>query len=78
MTPATGQRQCTLPRGHDSLHWFYGLEVVQRSTPLVTGHSQKYWWQERPPEAIPPLTASWLEQRNDGIVPGKSWNGQEL
>ena len=27
MTPATRQRQCTLPRGHDSLHWFYGLEL---------------------------------------------------
>ena len=39
---------------------------------LVTGRPQKYQWQERPPEAIPPLMASlW----NDGIVPGKSNHG---
>ena len=44
---------------------------------LVTGRSQKYRWQEQPPEAVPPLTASRLEQWNDGIVPGKSWNGRE-
>ena len=37
MTPSTRQRQCTLPRGHDSLHWFCGLEVVQRSTPFLFG-----------------------------------------
>ena len=36
MTPVTRQRQCTLPRGHDPLDWFYGLEVVQRSTLFVT------------------------------------------
>ena len=44
---------------------------------LVTGHSQKSRRLEPPPEAIPPLMASWLEQWNDGIVPGKSWNGRE-
>ena len=44
---------------------------------LVTDRSQKYRWQERPPEAVPLLTASRLEQWNDGIVQGKSWNGRE-
>ena len=33
--------------------------------------------QEQPPEAIPPLTASVMEQWNDGIVPVRSWNGWE-
>ena len=41
---------------------------------LVTGRSQKYWRQERPPEAIPPLMASRMEWWNGGIVPGKSGN----
>ena len=29
---------------------------------LVTRHSQKYRQQKQPPETIPPLMASWLEQ----------------
>ena len=33
MTPAIRQRQCTLPQGQDSLHWFCSLEDVRRSTP---------------------------------------------
>ena len=45
---------------------------------LVTGCSQKSCPQEPPPEVIPPLMASWLEQWNDGIVPVKSWNDWEL
>ena len=32
---------------------------------LVTGHSQKSCWLEPPPEAVPPLMASGLEQWND-------------
>ena len=35
--------------------------IHKAASSLVTGHSQKYWWLERPPEAIPPLTASWME-----------------
>ena len=31
---------------------------------LVTGHSQKNCRQERPPEPVPPLTASGIEQWN--------------
>ena len=38
---------------------------------LVTGRSAKSPLQEPPPEAVPPLTASWLEQWNDGTVPVK-------
>ena len=41
---------------------------------LVTSHSQKYWWQERLPEAVPPLTALQMEWWNGGIVPGKAGN----
>ena len=35
--------------------------IHKADSSLVTGHSQKYWWQEQPPEAVPPLMASWLE-----------------
>ena len=38
---------------------------------------QKSRHQEQPPEAVPPLTASGMEQWNDGIVPVKSWNSLE-
>ena len=78
---------------YSAIHKAAGLTVPGRSmilpgtipenlmTVLFTkppkSHSQKYWWQEQPPEAIPPLTASRLEWWNDGIVPGKSWNGKE-
>ena len=41
---------------------------------LVTGHSQKYQRLERPPEAVPPLTASRMERWNSGMVPGKARN----
>ena len=45
--------------------------------PYLPAVPQKYRWQEQPPEAVPPLMASWLEQWNDGIVPGKSGNGRK-
>ena len=58
-------------------HWSIYSAIHKATSCLVTGRSQKSCWQEPTPEAVPPLTASRLEQWNDGIVPVKSWNGQE-
>ena len=44
---------------------------------LVTSRSQKSHRLEPPAEVVPSLTASQLEHCNDGIEPGKSWNGWE-
>ena len=61
---------------HDRCH-IINSAIHKAAGSLVTGCSQKYQQQERPLEAVSPLTASRLEQWNDGIVPGKSWNGRE-
>ena len=41
MTPAARQKLCPLPRGKISLHWFFSLEAVQRSTPYVFDYSER-------------------------------------
>ena len=58
----------------DSTDWLIYSAIHKAIGSLVTGHSQKYRRQERPPEAIPPLKASWMEQWNGGIVLGKAGN----
>ena len=47
-------------------HWLLSYQLFPKSH-----------WQERPPETVPPLTASGTERWIDGIVPGKSWNDWE-
>ena len=56
---------------------YFNSAIHKVAGSLVTGRSKKATWLEPPPEAVPPLTASRLEQWNDGIVPRKSWKGRE-
>ena len=41
MTPAARQKQCTFTLRQDSLHWFFSLGTVQRSTPYVFDYSDR-------------------------------------
>ena len=67
----------TFPQNSPDSHSMTNSAIHEATGSLVTGCSQKNCQLEHPPEAIPPLTASGLEWWNNGIVLGKSWNGQE-